>query len=93
MDARIVIRDGELSPLGFIATGKTHRVTTDTGRTYLFPPTVPGRVYAFNIEAFIRSLTQRPRRLSIPLYLGYAMTIDIIPAARLPERPVPEFTH
>jgi hypothetical protein len=61
----MVIRDGELSPPCFIATGKTHRVTTGSGVTYTFPDTEPGKAYAFNIESFVNSLAERPERLSV----------------------------
>ncbi|MDR2764121.1 MAG: leucine-rich repeat protein [Tannerella sp.] len=91
--SRLVLRDDELAPLCFIATGKTHRVTADTGETYIFPATEPGKVYAFNIEAFVRSLSERPKQLSIPLFMGYVMTIDLVEAARVPERFVLEFTN
>jgi hypothetical protein len=90
---RITIREDELTPLCFIATGKTHRVTTDTGETYTFPATEPGKVYAFNIEAFIASLSEPPHQLSIPLFLNQSITIDIIPAARVPNRFALEFTN
>jgi hypothetical protein len=91
--SRMVIRDSELAPLCFIATGKTHRVTTDTGVTYTFPETEPGKVYAFNIEAFVNSLAEKPERLSIPLFMGYSMTVDFVEAARVPNRFVIEFTN
>jgi hypothetical protein len=90
---RITIREDELTPLCFIATGKTHRVTTDTGETYTFPPTEPGKVYAFNIEAFITSLSEPPHQLSIPLFLNQSITIDIIPATRVPNRFALEFAN
>jgi hypothetical protein len=90
---RITMRRDELAPLCFIATGKTHRVTTDTGETYLFPATEPGKVYAFNIEAFINSLPEPPHRLSIPLFLNQYITIDLVDVARVPERIVLEFAN
>jgi hypothetical protein len=90
---RIVIRRDELTPLGFIATGKMHRVTADTGETFFFPPTEPGKVYAFRVEAFAASLAQRPKQLTIPLFMGYAMTVDIVDAARVPDRLLLEFAN
>jgi hypothetical protein len=93
LGSRIVLRESELAPLCFIATGKTHRVTTDTGETYLFPPTEPGKVYAFNIEAFVNSLAPRPRKLFLPLFMGYSITVDLHEPALVPNRFVLEFTN
>jgi len=89
----VTVRDTEPAPLCFIATGKQHVVTANTGDTYTFPPTEPGNVYAFHLDTFLKSLPVMPNEVTIPLFMSFVMKIRIVPAARVPDRFVIEFLN
>ncbi|MDR1369082.1 MAG: hypothetical protein LBJ72_02980 [Dysgonamonadaceae bacterium] len=56
----IVLKENELSPFYFVATGKVYSVATEHGNTFPFPAMIPGEVYAFSPEAL--------RQMSYNLY-------------------------
>jgi hypothetical protein len=89
----VAVRDTELAPLFFVATGKQHVATADTGDTYTFPPTEPGNVYAFHMDSFVKSLPVMPHEVTLPLFMSFVMKILIVPAARVPDRFVIEFLN
>ena len=89
----ITVKENELMPLFFIASGRSWSVTTEHGDSFAFPPAVQGEVYAFNLRAFRESLPRPPFLISLKLLLTLAITVRIVEPDRTPRKLMIEFIN
>lgn len=93
----IVIRENELSPLYFIATGKTYTAVTEYGHTFTFPAITSGSLYAFNVDVLRRLSYNSYRKL--PSYIGilvdgkFTFDITIKAPAKSPNKYIIQFLN
>jgi len=93
----IVVRENELEPFFFVATGKAYRVVTEYGNTFDWPSMTPGEVYAFDV-AILRQLSfnswgKLPAFFGVLVDAKYVFDITVTESAKSPDKYVIRFLN